>query len=466
MAATIPVTSLLAQNNVISPKAVPQGTKRNLLCLMDTGEGHDKLVESIKSIKEFEFAVTSIKVNYQQPQEIIKSIQGKDADILFLCLPRFTFNFGNLGPALSDLDMPIILLAQNPELIMIEADLAAAIRVKGTSVMFTSSESRAIELLKLAAAPRILEGKRALIFGRPFESASVPSHNLNEDYIYKRTGVRIQYRPIDELKRQLENVSEASAMKEMERWKKEAVEVGANLDKAILDTCRLYVLLRSIIEKEALSAISIDCLGFSFNPNPMLPYPCIAFARLRDDGLTASCEADVIGLLSSMFLQEISQKSSYFANVSGVDTQQSVTILRHCVAPLKVMGRNAPALQYRLRDYHGLGRGVVPQVEFPAGIEVTIGSFNKDLKNFLLWPGRTQAGINDTDQPSYPGASMQVFCSNRAEVKIKDADRFLQSIANIHQVMVAGSYTKAIFDAALRMNINIVGPSDFTAPAI
>ena len=70
------------------------------------------------------------------------------------------------------------------------------------------------------------------------------------------------------------------------------------------------------------------------------------------------------------------------------------------------------------------------------------------------------------DRPSYPGAKMLVFCSNRAEVKIKGAGRFLQSITNIHQVMVAGTYTKAIQDAMLRMNVDIVGPSDFVASAV
>ena len=150
--------------------------------------------------------------------------------------------------------------------------------------------------------------------------------------------------------------------------------------------------------------------------------------------------------------------------MSGVDTQKSSTVLRHCVAPLKLMGANASPLPYRLRDYHGLERGVVPEVEFPVGVEVTIGSFSKDLKSFLLWPGRIQAGVHDMDRPSFPGAKMLVFCSNRAEVKIKEADRFLQNITNIHQVMVAGNYTKAIHDAMLRMNASIIGPSDFVAP--
>ena len=59
------------------------------------------------------------------------------------------------------------------------------------------------------------------------------------------------------------------------------------------------------MQKEGLAAISIDCLSFSFSGKPPIPLPCLAFTRLRDDGITAPCEADVCALLTSMVLQEI-----------------------------------------------------------------------------------------------------------------------------------------------------------------
>ena len=38
--------------------------------------------------------------------------------------------------------------------------------------------------------------------------------------------------------------------------------------------------------------------------------------------------------------------------------------------------------------------------------------------------------------------------------------RFPQSIAGIHHIMVAGSYGKEIYNAMLRMNVNIIAPPD------
>ena len=50
------------------------------------------------------------------------------------------------------------------------------------------------------------------------------------------------------------------------------------------------------------------------------------------------------------------------------------------------------------------------------------------------------------------------------DVKIKDVDRFLQNIPGLHQIMVLGNYTEEIEDALTGMNVNFVGPADFTSP--
>jgi hypothetical protein len=466
VAATIPGTGLLGQDTIGPSKSKPNRKQKKLLCLSDSSTGYERLIESIKSIPETDLFVSRITVNYQRPQEIIQSISGQDADILLMCLSRFTFSFGSLYDSMGDLSIPIIILSSNPGLILIDSNLVASLRANGANVTFALSEVQALELLKIVASPRILEDKRALLYGKPFDSTSVPARNLTEDLVYKRTGVRIHYRPIEELAALFKGVDEADARREMERWKKEAIEVIRVSDQAILEVSKLYVLLRSIIEKEGLSAISIDCLSFTMNPNPMLPHPCLAFARLRDEGITAACEADVCGMISSMFLQEISRKPSFMANVMLVDLRKSSMVLSHCVAPLQLNGSNAAPMKYRLHDYHSLGRGVVPEVEFPAGMEVTTGEFSKNLKSFSLWPGRIQSQVKDTNRSSSSGGFMLNACANTMDVKIRNADRFLQNIAGTHHIMITDNYTKAIEDAVFGMNVSLVGPSDFTAPEL
>ena len=465
VAATLPGIKSISGNTPVSSTPLPGGKQKKLLCVSNNPESYVQFIETIKSIPGTDLLVSSIKVNYQKPDEIIQAIHEQNMDILLMCLPLFTFNFGSLYDSMGDLDIPVIVLTTNPELILIDANLVASLRGNGADVTFALSHDQALELVKLAASPRVLEDRRAVLYGKPFNSTSVPARNLSEDLVYQRTGVRMQYRPIEELAKLFKEVDKADARREMERWKKEAMGVIKVSDEAILDACRLYVLLRSIIEKENFAAVSIDCLGFTMNPNSVLPHPCLAFSRLRDEGTTAACEADVCSMVSSMFMEEITRKPSFMCNLMSVDTQNSKIVVSHCVAPLKLNGPNAASMRYKLHDYHGFGRGVVPEVEFPLGSEVITGGFSKDLKSFILWPGRIQTQVLDTDQASSSKGPRLNVCANTMDVKIRDTDRFVQNIPGIHQIMITGNYTRAIDNALYGMNMRLVGPTDFTPPA-
>jgi L-fucose isomerase-like protein len=471
MAATLPVTGLAEQSMIKGIKPSPAGKKRGLLFLSSNPENDERLIESIKSIEEYEINVAPMKVDFKKPKEILRSIQEKNADILFIRLTGVVMSSRNIAEGLGTLDIPVILLPVNLDLIMWETDLAASFRIKETNALLADSEEHALELIRIVAAPRPLEGQRALIFGKPFASTSIPAPNLNEDYVYKRTGVRIEHRPIEELRELIKGIDKTDAKKEMERWKNGAMKIVRATDEMILNCSRMYVLLRSLVDQEGLSAISIDCLSFSFTPDTSIPLPCLAFTRLRDEGISAICEADVCMMLSSMVMQEICGRPSYQSNVSSVNTRTSSAVLRHCVAPTKIFGSDAPPRPYNILDYHGMGKGAVPEIEYPVGLEITMGGFSKDLKDFVLWPGRIQQGINDKDTPSFKNAppefrNMRKFCSNRAEIKIKDVYGFLRNIVGIHHIVVAGSHEKMISDAMMKMNVNVITPPDMIPPEV
>jgi hypothetical protein len=470
----LPASGSRAQNAPIPSKSKKNsGKSRKVLFVSDSISGDENLIGSIRAIREFEFQVIPIETSLQQkPQEVARSVRELSPDILLIrpTVRTALGNIGNIAVSMADLDIPIILLPVNLDLIMVDSDLVAAMRTRGANALLANSETHAVELMRILSGPRILDGKRALIFGRPFDSTSVPMGHLNAEYVFRKTGFRIQYRPIDDLMPLLETVNETRAMKEMERWKTEAARVLEPSDKTILDAARLYVLLRSLVETEGLAAISIDCLSFSFSGKPPIPLPCLAFTRLRDDGITAPCEADVCALLTSLVLQEISRKPAYQCNVSEVDLQKSVAILRHCVAPLQLMGRDAPPLPYNLRDYHGLGKGATAEVELPSGIDVTLGLFSKDLKSFIRWPGKTQSGTRDTGRLLFenaPSANSKVrkYCSNQLTVKFRDIDRLHQNLAGCHHVLIAGTYEKALREEMIRMGVSIIGPSEISLPA-
>jgi hypothetical protein len=70
-------------------------------------------------------------------------------------------NIGNIAVSMADLDIPIILLPVNLDLIMMDTDLVAAMRTRGANAILANSEAHAVELLKIFAVPRILDGRQA-----------------------------------------------------------------------------------------------------------------------------------------------------------------------------------------------------------------------------------------------------------------------------------------------------------------
>ena len=87
VAVTLPEAAL-AQNSVSVARPANRGNKRKLLLLSDFPDAFERLIQSVKSIKEFEFSVVTAKTDYQKSQEVIKTIQTEAPDILFFGLPR------------------------------------------------------------------------------------------------------------------------------------------------------------------------------------------------------------------------------------------------------------------------------------------------------------------------------------------------------------------------------------------
>ena len=454
-------------------KASPSGDRRNVLFLMSSaGPGMGQkpgsepaIVNKIREMTDYKVALTFVQTNLLTDAAKISAKQIGDADAIVIMIS--SNSPGRVASEMPEVNCPVIIYPVNFDFIMLEADVTAQFRAIGVNALLANSDNHLIELLKIMMAPRILEGKKAVIFGRRLDSTSVPYVAVDEDAILKRTGMSLSFRPTEELEERLKGIGESEARTEMDRWKREATEVVETTDEAMLNTCRLYVLMKRIFQEEKLDGMSIDCLSFTFGNAKGIPHPCLAFTRLRDEGYAVPCEADVVGMITSMILEKIAKRPSYTANPSEIKDEKSTIILRHCVAPLKVMGYDAPAAPYRIRDYHGMG-GTTAEVQFPIGVEITFGVLNKTLSEFTLWSGRIIDRVRDTDAPSFPGGNspMRKYCTNHLEAKIYDKDTLLQNLGGVHNFMVTGGgYTKAIREALMRMNIRVFGPSNFSAPA-
>src|SRR4030042_3095482 len=161
-AAPRPGAALADQSSAGAIPPRPAGGKKNLLCLSNNPPAHEKFIESMRSIPGTDLQVSSIKVNYQNPEEIVRTVHEQGLDIFLLILPRMTFSFGSLCDAMGDLDIPVIVLTTNPELIPIDANLSASLRGNGANVTSTISQAQARERVRIAASPGLLASGRGV----------------------------------------------------------------------------------------------------------------------------------------------------------------------------------------------------------------------------------------------------------------------------------------------------------------
>lgn len=245
-------------------------------------------------------------------------------------------------------------------------------------------------------------------------------------------------------------IDEDRARAEADRWKNEAKSIDNVTDSDLLASSKMYLYLDDLVSSEGINGVSVSCVSKFFPEHPEMPFPCLAFSRLRDKGVAAVCEADICALLTAMLMEGIAGKPSYMGNVVSVDHETGRVTLTHCVTGLKVSGYDSPPMDYSLQDYHDTGHGAVPSVAFPVNQPVTLGLLSKDLRHFSLWPGT----IIETGRD---------FCANMARVQIPDSVGFKQAVVGCHYVMVYGDIVPEVYELLMKLNITPIGPMPYPA---
>lgn len=161
-----------------------------------------------------------------------------------------------------------------------------------------------------------------------------------------------------------------------------------------------------------------------------LPVPCFAYTNLRNEGIPAACEADILSLLSMVILHHIAGKPCFMGN-TFVDVNDEVLIISHCVCPRKMEGYNAIAEPYVLRSYHKekFTGSLTAFVKMKTNQEVTACRLSGDLKNMIIASGRV-VDCTEMDDNTY--------CRVTAKVKISNPKEFIHRTSGNHHILVYG----------------------------
>jgi len=298
------------------------------------------------------------------------------------------------------------------------------------------------EQMRVLEARKKLRDARIALLGFPPPRFFSQWHHLPDlESVWEKMSIEFISVELRELLAQLPKVGQEEAQAIAERWRQEAKEVVEPSKTDVINAARLFLAIKNIMEQRKATALAINCLELM---DLKVPPPCYALSRLRDEGVHAACEADVIALLTMMMLGYLADVPAFMGNIVSANPESNILMISHCVVPTRMAGFSQPPQRYTLRNYHGR-QGVTAYVELDTGQEVTVARLARNLDKVGLLSGEL-TNCQDT-----------TTCRTTISVKVADVRRFVEGALGNHHAVVYGNYTRELKALSRSLDISPIG---------
>jgi len=221
-------------------------------------------------------------------------------------------------------------------------------------------------------------------------SFSAPSGPWDFGVLEERLGVRVRHIETNQLFRWFDRFDEDEVRAELETWRADFDDVLEPTEDDLLKATRVYLALRALAEWEDANGIAVNCGRFT-EERPVVP--CLAFARLIDEGIMCACEGDITAMLSSLVLHAVSQRPVLMGNFGArpgqFEARQGEVTIEHDVIP-----RSMASTGFTVRDYHGRRFGVTGYAPIQADEPMTLLNVDSGLNQISVLQG-TVKGSED-----------------------------------------------------------------------
>ncbi len=248
-------------------------------------------------------------------------------------------------------------------------------------------------------------------------------------------GTSIRVVPTQAVIEAFESIPRDGRVREIAReYMSQAKERREPGEEDVLEAARAYVALRNLLEREQADVLMMECLG------PLrtgrFVAPCMGFMSLRDAGIVAGCQNDLDATMTMILMQQLFGRPSFQQN-PAFDSENNTYFAAHCTCPRKMHGLDGPAEPYILRNHAEAGTGVVPQVLFNEGQEVTVADYMSAAEpKMSIYSGKIVACL---DSPPAGG------CRTNVVVKLDDADPSQMKVGpRGHMTMCYGNHARQL----------------------
>lgn len=268
--------------------------------------------------------------------------------------------------------------------------------------------------------------------------------------IETRLGVGFDYISNETHFAEMNHIDQAEAQELANELISGAQEVA--LDKKYVEkSAALYLATKQLMEEGGCNALTVECCDAVSMRLEMEheTVPCLALVLLNDQGLAASCQADISGLLTMMVLIYLSHKSVFLGNIGVPNPEESLISLNHSVPGLKMNGLQAPRLPYSLRPFGVMTWGTALYVEMLQLDEkvMTVARFDPLVKKLLVTRGELVS--------SFP---VDNWCSQMVNIRVPEAARFVRRAHTDyggHFTAVSGDYTHQLAELCAMLGVKL-----------
>jgi hypothetical protein len=227
------------------------------------------------------------------------------------------------------------------------------------------------------------------------------NHMINVRDIYKNLGVDVSRDyEIEDIIALGEEVPAKELESELSRVNSSCGISRVSPEK-VKDSVKMYLAIKKISVENSYSAVAFSCWPKLMPKKEMVG--CLINSLLNSDGISAGCEADVLGTISMMILNRITDEVVALMDLSTFDESDESLLLWHCgSAPFEMANDRGPVCEkHYFADYAESVKncGPITDIIFKEG-DVTVFRLTGEGGHFYYFTVR----FFDEDKKSFNGS--------------------------------------------------------------
>lgn len=229
------------------------------------------------------------------------------------------------------------------------------------------------QLLTVNIARKKLSEMKLGVVGKPSDwlIASVPDY----DKVKQLFGVNLVDIDLHKLELLTLNDWECDKLKNDNTFDRSTIQKSLNV----------YEAMKHIVKENNLDGYTLRCFDLL---GSIKMTGCMALAFSNSENIVATCEGDIMAMLSMCIVKAVTGQSSFQANPSRIDTANNDIVFAHCTLPLDMTE------SYKLDTHFESGIGVAVKGELPKK-EVTVLRLSGDLRHYFLSSGKITENLNE-----------------------------------------------------------------------